>query len=71
MEYKVDCTGWSKEHLLEAEYVVLKLSADSDYKKYTTGGKNNGLENLISLLEENGYSRYTSLDGVLLIYSKA
>ena len=61
----------TKEHLLEAEYVVLKLSADSDYKKYTTGGKNNGLENLISLLEENGYSRYTSLDGVLLIYSKA
>ena len=50
--------------------MVLKLSADSDYKKYTTGGKNNGLENLMSLLEENGYSRYTSLDGVLLIYSK-
>ena len=50
--------------------MVLKLSADGDYKKYATGGKNNGLENLMRLLEENGYSQDASLDGVLLIYRR-
>ena len=60
----------SKEHLLETEYVVLKLSASSDYKKYATGGKDNGFENLIILLEKNGYSEYAVLDNVLVIYKK-
>ncbi|MEE0871256.1 MAG: DUF2079 domain-containing protein, partial [Bacteroidaceae bacterium] len=60
----------SKEHLLETEYVVLKLSASSDYKKYATGGKDNGFENLIILLEKNGYSEYAALDNVLVIYKK-
>lgn len=58
----------SREHLLETDYVVLKLSASSDYKKYATGGKNNGLENLVMLLEENGYREYDSLENVLVIY---
>ena len=60
----------SQEHLLEAEYVVLKLSANSDYKKYATGGKDNGFDNLVSLLEQNGYAQYTALDNVLVIYRK-
>ena len=60
----------SKEHLLETEYVVLKLSASSDYKKYATGGKDNGFENLVILLEKNGYSEYAALDNVLVIYKK-
>ena len=60
----------SKEHLLEAEYVVLKLSASSDYKKYATGGKDNGLDNLVKLLEKNGYLEYASLDNVLVIYHR-
>lgn len=50
--------------------MVLKLSASSDYKKYATGGKDNGFENLVTLLKKNGYSEYTSLDNVLVIYHK-
>ena len=60
----------SQEHLLETEYVVLKLSASSDYKKYATGGKDNGFDNLVALLKENGYTEYESLDNVLVIYHK-
>ena len=60
----------SQEHLLETEYVVLKLSANSDYKKYATGGKDNGFDNLVKLLEENGYTEYESLNNVLVIYRK-
>ena len=60
----------SQEHMLETEYVVLKLSASSDYKKYATGGKDNGFENLIILLEKNRYSEYAALDNVLVIYKK-
>ena len=60
----------SQEHLLETEYVVLKLSANSDYKKYATGGKDNGFDNLVKLLEKNGYTEYESLNDVLVIYHK-
>ena len=60
----------SKEHLLETEYVVLKPSASSDYRKYATGGKENGFDNLVKLLEENGYTEYESLNNVLVIYHK-
>ena len=69
-EVLYDVRYCSQEHLLETEYVVLKLSASSDYKKYATGGKDNGFENLVTLLEKNGYSEYTSLDNVLVIYHK-
>lgn len=60
----------SKEHLLETEYVVLSLSTDSDCRKYATDGQDNGLENLIGLLEKNGYEEYQTLDSVLVIYRK-
>ena len=61
----------SKEHLLEAEYIVLKLDANSEYKKYETEGKDNGFDNLIKLLLENGYAEYASLNNVLVIYSQS
>ena len=61
----------SKEHLLETEYVVLNVSSTSEYKKYATGGKENGFENLVKLLEKNGYTEYASLEDVLVIYRKA
>ena len=61
----------SKEHLLETEYVVLNISSTSDYKKYATGGKENGFENLLKLLEKKGYTEYASLEDVLVIYRKA
>lgn len=61
----------SKEHLLQTEYVVLKVSSSADFKKYATGGQNNGYENLVKLLEENGYSRYSNYGEILVIYHKA
>ena len=65
-----DVSFCSREHLLSTEYVVLKLSADSDYKKYAANGKENGFDNLVKLLEDNGYSEYNSLDNILVIYHK-
>lgn len=69
-EILYDVRYCSTEHLLETEYVVLSLSGNSDYKKYATGGENNGLDNLIALLEENGYTEYTKLNSVLVIYHR-
>ena len=69
-EVLYDLRYCSREHLLETEYVALKISATNDYKKYATGGKNNGFDNLVKLLEENGYTQYAKLDGILVIYRK-
>ena len=60
----------SREHLLEAEYVVLVLSANGDYKRYATRGTDNGLENLVQLLEYNGYTEYEAINDVLIILHK-
>lgn len=60
----------SREHLLEAEYVVLKLSESGDYRQYATGGAENGLENVMKLLQSHGYTQYRVLDNVLVIYRK-
>ncbi len=69
-EILYDIQYCSREHLLETDYVVLSLTAKSDYAKYATPGKENGLENLIRLLEKNGYTQYESLDDILVIYAK-
>ncbi len=61
----------SREHLLEMEYVVLSVSSVNPYKKYATGGKDNGYENLVALLEEEGYEVFQSIPSVLVIYRKA
>lgn len=60
----------SREHLLETEYVVLRLSASGDFKNYATGGQANGLENLRTLLEEAGYEPVEELGNVLVIYRR-
>ena len=60
----------SPQHLLETQYVVLHVSADGDYKQYAQDGENNGFENLVRLLEENGYVPYKSIENVLVIYRK-
>lgn len=60
----------SPRHLLETQYVVLHVSADGDYKQYAQDGENNGFENLVRLLEENGYVPYKSIEGILVIYRK-
>lgn len=69
-EVLYDVRYCSQEHLLETEYVVLSLSSDGDYTKYAASGKDNGMENLVKLLEQNGYEEYTRLEDVLIIYRK-
>jgi len=53
----------SRAHLLESEYIVISLT-DSSTKKYGTP------EALISLLEKEGYARWKSLEGTLIILRK-
>lgn len=60
----------SPQHLLETQYVVLREPPSSDYIQYDQGGENDGFENLVRLLEENGYTRYRSVENVLVIYQK-
>ena len=59
----------AKDHILETEYVVLKHSS-SDYTRFNTGGQSNGYNNIVKLLEENGYEVYYKHGSVLTIYKK-
>lgn len=59
----------SREHLLESEYVVLSLSG-GDYGRYASPGAEDGFDNLVRLLENNGYREFLSLEGVLVIYRR-
>lgn len=61
----------SKEHVLETEYVVLKKDSAGDYKQYNSFGKENGYDNLIKLLKQNGYEEFYEHGTVLIIYKKA
>ena len=69
-EILYDVRYCSLEHMLETQYVVLKISADSNFKKYAVNGEGNGFENLVNLLEENGYEPYMSIEDILVIYRK-
>ena len=69
-EILYDVRYCSLEHMLETQYVVLKISADSDFKKYAVNEDGNGFENLVNLLEENGYEPYMSIEDILVIYRK-
>ena len=60
----------SKRNILEAEYIVLNPEAASELRQFTTGGQDNGLENLMRLLVLNGYELYAELSDVLMIYRK-
>lgn len=60
----------TEEHLLESQYVVLKINSNSDCSNYATAGMDNGYENLVNLLEENGYEKYGADHGVVVIYKK-
>ena len=60
----------SPQHLLETQYVVLREPPSGDYIQYDQGGENDGFENLVRLLEENGYTQYRSVENVLVIYQK-
>ncbi len=60
----------SSDHILECEYVVLKISEKSSYKAYATGGRDNGYANFKKLLEDNGYEEYEKLNSDILIMKK-
>jgi uncharacterized membrane protein len=61
----------AKEHILDTEYVVLKTNSAGDYSKYDSLGKKNGYDNLIKLLQQNGYTLFYEHGTVLVIYKKA
>lgn len=68
-EVLYDIRYCSQEHLLSAEYVVLKESYTAEYKKYEVDGED-GYENLIALLEENGYVLDNRYESAVVIYRK-
>ena len=49
----------------------MKVSSSGDYKKYNTGGKTNGYENLVALLEKEGYVLHSNYGKTLEVYRKA
>ena len=59
----------SREHILGCEYVVLGVKDSYSYKPFETK-KGKGLDNLIAILEDAGYTLYVQLEGKLLIYQK-
>lgn len=61
----------SLEHLLESDYVVIKLSSEGDYRKFSSGERNDGLSNLIKLLGQNGFHLKSMIVDELVIYHKA
>lgn len=60
----------TREHLLESEYVVISVTDRSSFKKFASNGQENGLENLLLLLDENEYELFAEIDGVLQIYRR-
>lgn len=54
----------SEEHLLSCDYVVLSASEEKSYKAY--GGR----ENLVALLEDEGYELTAEYEGRMEIYQK-
>lgn len=60
----------SIEHLLSTEYVVLGISDRGSYSRYATTDEN-GYENLIKLLEINGYQLFAEIEDIMAIYWKA
>jgi uncharacterized membrane protein len=66
--YDIYYCSW--EHLLESEYVALAQNLYRDYNRYATPGKEDGFEQLIALLEANGFELHHELEGVLVIYRK-
>ena len=57
----------STEHLLSCDWVVLNRVEKNSYKKYADKGQENGADNLIRLLEDNGYRQAVDpLDDMLI-----
>lgn len=63
-----DINYCSRDHLLTSEYIV--LDPRNSYKKYASTAKNDGFQNLITLLEVNGYHLDRKVEHALVIYRK-
>ena len=59
----------SRAHLLEVEYVVLQVGSGTDYVNYAVNGQN-GYENLVKLLQENGFALYQATGGHTTIWHR-
>lgn len=59
----------SLDNLLSTDYVALAIHSKTNYDQYETDG-NNGYENLVNILESNGYVVFAKLDDTLTIYQK-
>lgn len=60
----------SLAHILETEYVVLQKNLTRDYENFNFAGSGKGFDNLVAILEHNGYSVYSELGDILVIYHK-
>ena len=69
-EILYDLRYTTTDHLLESEYVVIQPKDNAAVKKFVTAENSDGLENLLTLLEENGYEPFAEIEGTLLIYQK-
>lgn len=68
-EVLYDVKYTSTDNLLSAEYIALAINSDTNYRNYEISG-NDGYENLVSLLESNGYVVFAELENTLVIYKK-
>ena len=68
-EILYDVKYTSSENLLSTEYVALSIHSQTNYNQYAVDGKD-GYENLIKILESNGYILFAQLDDTLVIYHK-
>ncbi|MGN0205315.1 MAG: DUF2079 domain-containing protein, partial [Coprococcus sp.] len=59
----------SEEHLLSTEYVVLELGNESCYTRYAET-ENDGYDNLVLLLKENGYELVAEMEDTMTIFRK-
>ena len=60
----------TREHLMDAAYVVMDPGVSGDFKKYADKEGENGYENLCTLLEEEGYVLQSSVGTKLEVYYK-
>lgn len=68
-EVLYDVKYTSQDNLLSAEYVALAIHSETNYRKYETE-EASGYENLVKLLEDNGYEIFAQLDNTLVIYKR-
>ena len=59
----------SKAHILECEYVAVGVTDSNGLKKYAVNGKN-GYENLVAMLESEGYVKIAEYKGKLEVYQR-